>query len=277
MLPTEIQILNPSLSTDQRTLTLLLDHGHVNEMGSEQLKAWEYLSEFLQKGEIRTLITTSQKKSRRGKSIFIAGANVKERAGWQEEQVCTHVRWQRRILKSLRSCPIFHICVVDGMALGWGLEFLLTADYRLTTSLSNFGLPETSLGIIPGAGGTSDLWQEVGIAHALRLGMTGERIDATEAIRIGLCQEIFSEWSLAMERAQRLAQAVSNNSPTAVSSFKSALLRSIGSETSHRESLETLAYEHCVRTGEAAIGRVHFGSKEPTPWGTLRIFESDST
>ena len=84
MIPSDIQILNPSLSEETRTLTLTLDHGRVNEMGSEQLKAWETLTLFLAKGSIQTLITTSQKKSRSGKPIFIAGANVTERKSWSD-------------------------------------------------------------------------------------------------------------------------------------------------------------------------------------------------
>ncbi len=267
MFPNEILALNPSLSEETQTLTLALDHGRVNEMGSEQLRAWEALSAFLEEGSVRTLITTSQKKSRSGKPIFIAGANVKERIGWDDQQVRTHVRWQRRILKALRRAPVFHLCIVDGMALGWGMEFLLTADYRLTTAASSFGLPETSLGILPGAGGTSDLWQDIGIAQALRLGMSGERINAQEALRIGLCQELHDDWEKAMDRAHALAGRVAQNSPTAVAAFKRALLGSIGTAQSHRQDLEAQAYEHCVDTGEAAIGRAHFGSKEPTPWG----------
>ena len=79
MIPENIHLLNPSLSDKAHTLTLNLDHGRVNEMGSEQLKSWENLCTFLKKGTVQTLITTSQKKSRSGKPIFIAGANVNER------------------------------------------------------------------------------------------------------------------------------------------------------------------------------------------------------
>src|SRR5690606_32519387 len=112
-----------------------------------------------------------------------------ERQGWPEDEVKAHVRRQRKILASLREAPVLHIAVVNGVALGWGTEFLLTADYRIACDEASFGLPETGLGIIPGAGGTSELWAHVGVPHALRLGMTGERIDAAEALRIGLVQE----------------------------------------------------------------------------------------
>ena len=266
-----IQILHPSIH-NKHTLLLSLDHGRVNEMGSTELRAWEALTKILEEGQIRTLITTSPKKSGSGKDIFIAGANVTERKGWNNNDVRTHVRWQRNTLHALRRAPVFHICVVSGIALGWGTEFLLTADYRITTPTAKFGLPETSLGILPGAGGTSDLWQEIGIAHALRLGMTGEQIDSKEACAIGLCQEEYETKDQALERAFALANKVAQNSPTAVAAFKRALIASVGRGANLRQGLESQAYEHCVNTGEAAIGREHFGSPEPTPWGPFKPF-----
>lgn len=266
-----ISPLNPTMH-DESTLIIALNHGRVNEMGTRELRAWEELTKKLEEGCIRTLITTSYKKSKKGTPIFIAGANVTERKEWNDNEVRSHVRWQRNTLQALRRAPIFHICVVPGIALGWGTEFLLTADYRITTPEGVFGLPETSLGILPGAGGTSDLWQEIGIAHALRMGMTGERISSTEACSIGLCQEELSTQEEAMERAFSLAKKISNNSPTAVAAYKRALLASVGRGANLRQGLEAQAYEHCVHTGEAAIGRANFGSKEPTPWGPFKAF-----
>ena len=114
------------------------------------------------------------------------------------------------------------------------------------------------MGIIPGAGGTSELWMEIGIAHALRLGMAGERIRAREATRIGLTQESVDNWDIGTKRATQLMQSALTRSPTAAAAFKSALLQSKGLHTLARVSLETQAYNHCVDTGEAQIGRQHF-------------------
>ena len=264
-------ILNPSIR--DHTLTLTLDHGHVNEMGKRELEAWEALVQYLNQGEIRALITQSTKKSKRGTPIFIAGANVKERQNWSEQEVRSHVRWQRNILHALRHCPVFHICIVSGIALGWGTEFLLTSDYRLCTPEASFGLPETGLGIIPGAGGTSDLWVEIGIPQALRLGMTGERIKASEACRINLCQEMCETAEDALNRAHQLASLVCKNSPTAVAGFKSALLACVGRGANLRRGLEARAYEHCVNSKEASIGRKYFGKDIPTPWGPRQPFK----
>ena len=264
-------IFNPNLNN--HILTLTLNHGHVNEMGKTELKAWESLVQFLNKGDVRVLITQSTKQSKRGKPIFIAGANVKERTNWSDQEVRSHVRWQRNILHSLRHCPVFHICIVSGIALGWGTEFLLTSDYRLCTPQALFGLPETGLGIIPGAGGTSDLWVEIGITQALRLGMTGERISAQEACRINLCQELHETTQAALQRAHELAALICKRSPTAVAGFKSALLACVGRGANLRRGLEARAYEHCVNTKEASIGRQNFGKDTLIPWGPLNPFK----
>ena len=266
----ELSILNPQL--EDRVLTLNLNHGRANEMGSDCLRAWEALSDQLEKGEIRAVITTSQRSSRRGKPIFISGADVTERSGWSSEHVKSHVRWQRQVLQNLRNAPVFHIAVVDGVAFGWGTEFMLCCDYRISTARSTFALPETSLGILPGAGGTSELWMEIGVAQALRLGMTCERIDGEEAVKIGLVQECTADWSSAIERAKALAKLATLRSPTATAAFKQALLSSRGRDRDQRTELEAQAYEHCVNSGEAAIGRENFKSilaGEAVKWGSF--------
>ena len=269
-------ILNPSISEDGTLLRLDLDHGRANEMGSAQIKAWEALCDLLEGGSARALITTSQRTSRRGKPIFISGADVTERKDWNEQQVRSHVRWQRNTLNRLKRCPVFHVGVVDGIALGWGMEFLLTCDYRIATARSTFGLPETGLGILPGAGGTSDLWTEIGVPQALRLGMAGERIDGTEAQRIGLVQEAVEEWQDGMDRAAQLAELVKTRSPTAAAAYKLAMLSAIGRGPNLRQGLEARAYEHCVHTGEAAIGRANFKkiiAGEEVEWGDFEPFQ----
>jgi enoyl-CoA hydratase/carnithine racemase len=157
--------------------------------------------------------------------------------------------------------------------LGWGTEFLITADYRIATPSARMGLPETGLGILPGAGGTSELWAMIGLSQALRLGMTGQQIDAEEARRIGLVEELQPDLEAALGRARELVTMVERRSPTAIAAFKAAALAVVGRDPSERQALEALAYEHCVDTGEAAVGRSNFDAvlKGATPpWGPLR-------
>ncbi len=253
---------------------LELDHGKANEMGSEQLRSFEGLLDELD--GVRALVTYSRRRSRRGTPIFIAGANVTERGGWTQDDVKAHVRWQRAVLARLRRAPIFHVAVVNGVALGWGTEFLLTCDYRIAAQEAVFGLPETGLGILPGAGGTAELATYVGLGQALRLGMTGERIGADEAARIGLVEEVVADVDAGLDRARALAAMVAKKSPTAVATFKAACIGAIGLPAAERTELEARAYEHCLASGEAAVGRENFGAirkGEDVPWGPLKTFE----
>jgi enoyl-CoA hydratase/carnithine racemase len=256
--------------SDEAILHINLNHGRVNEMGSTELRDWEMLTAYLQDSAARALVTTSDKTTRSGKSIFVAGANVTERADWSVDQIKAHVRWQRSTLAALRHAPVFHVVVVDGLALGWGTEFMIAADYRIATPNARFALPETGIGILPGAGGTSELSRIIGPPQALRLGMTGEQIDAHEALRIGLVDELAPSAEAAQERAMALAGMAAKRSPTAVGAFKHGLLASLSLDEASRQELEARAYELCVDTGEATIGRENFKaitSGETVVWG----------
>ncbi len=252
-----------------------LDHGKANEMGKAEIGAFEGLCAWLEGGNARVLVTSSRRVSSKGTPIFIAGANVTERAAWDIPTIKRHVRWQRAILARLRRAPVFHIAVVDGVALGWGTEFMLACDWRIAGPSARFGLPETSLGIVPGAGGASELASLIGIPQALRLGMTGEQVSADEAHRIGLVDERVESVDAGLARAEDLAAMVKRRSPTAVAAFKAAALAASGRSEEERRRLEAEAYEHCVDTGEAAVGRSHFAevvAGGAAPWGPFKAW-----
>ena len=239
--------------------TLEFDHGKANEVGSAVLAEIDTLVSALSASDGPVgLISFSRRASKKGTPIFIAGANVTERTDWTDADVKKHVRYQRAVLSKLRAAPVFHVCIVNGVALGWGTEFLITADYKLASASASFGLPETGLGILPGAGGSSELQSLIGLSHTLRLGMTGERISAAEGHRIGLVQELAYNFYDCFERATELCRLVSRKSPSALAAFKRAALSAVGESQEIRVEGEALAYEHCVDAGEAAIGRQAF-------------------
>ena len=261
-----------------RIVHLQFDHGKANEMGSDQLRELAALTQELHEGPAVALVTTSRRTSSRGTPIFVAGANVTERTGWDDQRVKEHVRWQRSVLAGLKAAPVFHIAVVGGVALGWGTEYMLVCDYRIATPRAVFALPETGLGILPGAGGTSDLWAHIGVAQTLRLGMTNERISAEQALQMGLVQETAEDLDSGLARAVALAERVAKASPTAVAAFKRGVLSSIGRPAEVRTAIEDRAYSHCVDTGQAALGRQHFAqirAGEPVPWGALQAQQED--
>lgn len=266
--------LHPELDLDRKLLTLWLDHGKANEMGTEQLDAFTALCEVLEHDDrVMCLCTSSRRTSAKGKPIFISGANVTERVGWDDARVRAHVVRQRELMRRIRRLPLFHVVVPNGITLGWGTEYVLTGDYAIATPHASFALPETGLGIIPGARGTAELADLVGVAQALRLGCTGESIDAVEAHRIGLVQERVDDLAAATTRVAAIASAVARRSPTAVAAFKQALLDGRGRPEPERLEREAAAYGRTVETGEAAIGRANFAAivaGSAPPWGPRR-------
>jgi enoyl-CoA hydratase/carnithine racemase len=272
-----IAALHPRLDADRQLLILELDHGKANEMGTAQLDAFVELCTLIEdparSQPITCLCTTSRRVSGSGKPIFIAGANVTERAGWDDERIKAHVIRQRTLMQRLRRLPLFNVALSTGVTLGWGTEYMLTADYSIATLAASFALPETGLGIIPGARGTAELASLVGPAHALRLGCTGESIDAREALRIGLVQELADDVERGLARVEALAEQLRRRSPLAITSFKHALLDGLGRSEPERIELESAAYERCVDSGEAAIGRAAFAkilAGETPAWGASR-------
>ena len=265
------ETLKVSLEQEGRVVVVEFDHGKANEMGTAQLAELEALSGAIEgSADVVSMITWSQKQSGRGTPVFVAGANVTERVGWDDRRVKQHVAWQREGLGRIKRLPVFHVGVAGGVALGWGTEYLLCCDYRIAAPGAVFALPETGLGILPGAGGTSELWAHVGVAQALRLGMTCERIGPAEAERIGLIQEVGKSLETSMERARKLAALAARRSPTAIAAFKHGVLRSVGRPPPERVDIEAQAYEHCVNTGQAAVGREHFADIRDgnvPPWG----------
>lgn len=272
-----IAALHPRLDADRQLLILELDHGKANEMGSEQLDAFAQLCALIEDPAraqaITCLCTTSRRVSARGTAIFIAGANVTERVGWDDARVKAHVIRQRKLMQRLRRLPVFNVALSSGVTLGWGAEYMLTADYSIATRAASFALPETGLGIIPGARGTSELASLIGPAQALRLGCSGESVDADEALRIGLVQELSDDVDSGLARVEGLAEQLRRRSPLAIASFKQALLDGLGRSEPERIELESAAYERCVDAGEAAIGRASFAAiraGEIPEWGKHR-------
>ena len=266
--------LRVTTSADGHVVRLAFDHGKANEMGAAELDELDRLVDVVATDpDARALVSTSRRTSARGTPIFVAGANVTERIGWDEDRVLAHVARQRSTLARIRDLPVLHVVVVGGVAFGWGCEWLLAADYRIAAPGASFALPETGLGIVPGAGGTAWLAADIGLGHALRLGMTGEAVGEVEALRIGLVHELAADLDAGLTRAEALAARVATRSPTAVAAFKAAALAARGLSGPAREAEEQAAYLLCVRSGEAAIGRARFAAAADggPAWGPRRV------
>ncbi len=154
------------------------------------------------------------------------------------------------------------IAAINGLALGGGLELALACDIRLAAPQARFGLPEAKVGTIPGAGGTQRLPRSIGRSDAMLMLLTGDMIDAPEALRLGLISRIVPAPDLLAE-AQALAARIAANAPLSVRAVK-RLVRS-GSELPLPEALrlERLVWGMLRDTEDRAEGRRAFAEKRP--------------
>ncbi|MGH2636290.1 MAG: enoyl-CoA hydratase/isomerase family protein [Actinomycetota bacterium] len=143
-----------------------------------------------------------------GDRIFAAGADIKAMVEYGPEEVAPDVGALEQACRDLEAIPKPVIAAVNGFALGGGCEVALACDLRFAAADAQLGLPEITLGIIPGAGGTQRLPRLVGLARARDLILSGRRVDADEALAIGLVDRVVAPaevYGAALEEAGRFA------------------------------------------------------------------------
>ena len=168
--------------------------------------------------EMRAIVVTGA-----GERAFSAGADIKE---FLEPLVPTRLREQRKRLDyraEMDRCPQPIIAAIRGFALGGGLELALACDIRIAAEDAQLGLTEVTLGIIPGGGGTQRLPRLVGRGKALEMILTGARIPAAEALRLGLVERVVPVAEL-LPSAQALARTIAEKAPIALRYAKEAVV-----------------------------------------------------
>lgn len=158
-----------------------------------------------------------------GERAFCAGADIRE---FLEPPVPTRFREERRRLdfrREMDRCPQPIIAAIRGFALGGGLELALACDIRIAAEDTQLGLTEINLAIIPGGGGTQRLPRLVGRGKALEMILTGMRVPAAEALRIGLVERVVPVAEL-LPAAQALAKSIAEKAPIALRYAKEAVV-----------------------------------------------------
>ena len=156
-----------------------------------------------------------------GDKAFVAGADVSEFAARTPEEQ-REVYRHRRVYDALAEFPKPVICAIQGFCIGGGNEMALACDIRIADSTARFGQFEIRLGLIPGAGGTQRLARLVGPGQALRIGLSGDLIDAAEAYRIGLVEFLVEEGEH-LGKARELARRITRWSTVSLQLVKKAV------------------------------------------------------
>lgn len=194
-----------------------------------------------------------------GDKAFCAGADLKERIGMTDEQVIEAVQYIGQTVNHVAGLDVPVIAAINHAAYGGGLELALACDIRIAHSNSRLGLTETSLAIIPGAGGTQRLPRLIGLGQANKLIYTAKPITATEALTIGLLEQITDDTVL--DVAIDMAKQIANNGPIALKQAKKAINHGMQTDLSQGIALEHEYYQVTISTEDRTEGLLAFKEK----------------
>lgn len=196
-----------------------------------------------------------------GDRAFCAGADLKERESMSLDEVRAMLDAYRKELAWLGASPFPVVAALNGAALGGGLELALTCDLRVAAAHAVLGLPETSLAIIPGAGGTQRLTRLVGYAHALELILLGRRLTASEAFACGLVNRVAPEGAEVLGDTLAWLAPLLDGSPIAMRAALSAVRAAQTEPLEAGLDAERRAYETCLTSEDRVEALRAFAEK----------------
>ena len=223
-------------------------------------KTWENLSAAFEDARddiaIRGAILTGAGKA------FIAGADISEVATITAVEAEKGSRYGQEVLNLIENLGKPVIAAVNGFALGGGCETAMACTIRVAAEDAKFGQPEVTLGIIPGGGGTQRLPRLVGKGRALQLILSGEMINAQEAFRIGLVNEVVPVVNL-IPRAEEILKQIFKNAPIAVTYSLEAVNKGLETSLADGLSLEASLFGICAATEDKKEGTQAFLQRRP--------------
>jgi enoyl-CoA hydratase/carnithine racemase len=196
---------------------------------------------------------------------FCVGADLKERNGYSDEQLRAQRVVYRRMAAALLAVPVPVVAAVAGYALGGGLELALLSDLVVADETAVVGLPEVSVGVIPGLGGTQLLPRRIGTARAAELIYTARRLDAAEAAALGVVDRVVPAGE-AVASASGIAAAIARNSPVGVRNAKRAIRLGAGTDLASALEIEDGAWRATAFSADRAEGVRAFAEKRPPRW-----------
>lgn len=242
-------------------------NGHIREVTINRAEKLNALNSQLIKDLSTELKNADEDKETRvviltgaGEKAFVAGADISEFADYDEVQGRElSQRGQNLLFTAVEKMQTPVIAAVNGFALGGGLELAMSCHMRIVSENARLGLPEVSLGVIPGYGGTQRLAQLVGKGKALEMITSAQMIDAQEAYRLGLANKVVSQEAL-LEESRNLAGKIAKNSPSAIG----LAIRSVNAQYAEGVDgyqVEIDAFGECFQSGDFKEGTQAFLSK----------------
>jgi enoyl-CoA hydratase len=248
------------VESDEGIRTVTVDRPEkLNALNAEVLRALEAaLDEAAAEASLRCLIVTGG-----GEKAFIAGADIEELSRLNPIEGREHALRGQAVIAKLERLPVPTIAAINGYAYGGGLELAMACTLRVAADNARMGLPETSLGILPGYGGTQRLARLVGPARAMELILSAEKgVTAAEAHRIGLVNRV-APAGQALAAAGELARKIGANGPAACRYAMEAIRRGLEMPLSEGLVLEATLFGLCAATQDMKEGMTAFLEKRP--------------
>ncbi len=249
-----VQLHAPAAHVLQITLNRPQASNAMNtQMGLDLLSVFDALG--ADPGAYRCIVLTGA-----GSKAFCAGGDLKQRLGmtdtaWQAQ----HLVFERQI-RAMLACPIPMIAAVNGAAYGGGCELSLTADFIYAARHARFALPEVTLGIMPGAGGTQTLPRAIGGRRAKEMLLTGGAFDVQQAFEWGMVNQVFEADAL-LPAALAAAERIAGNAPLSTRQIKHSVNTGLQVDLASGLMFEIEAYNRLVPTQDRLEGVAAFNEK----------------
>jgi enoyl-CoA hydratase len=247
------------LELDGPTAVLTIDRPQaLNALNSQTLDELEgTLARCATETALRCLIVTGA-----GDKAFVAGADIAEMSRLSALEGLAFARRGHRVLSALEGLAIPTIAAINGFALGGGCELALACDFAYASTTAKLGLPEVSLGVMPGFGGTQRLTRLVGRARAKELIFSGEAVDAARAREMGLVLEVVPPEEL-MPKCRKVAATIGKRAPLAVAQAKRVIQEGADLPLAAANELERQAFGVLFGTADRHEGMAAFLAKRP--------------
>lgn len=213
-------------------------------------------AELVGDSDIHAIIVTGA-----GERAFCAGADLKERRSMDNEDIRSQVGLYRSELGVLDNSPKPVIAAINGAAFGGGLELAMVCDLRVAVASAKLGLPETTLAIIPGAGGTQRLGRLIGEGRATEMICLGRRLTAEEALSWGLINRVVPEDADLLEDTIAWIAPIANGAPIAQAAALRAIKASYDVPLHQGLELERVFYDETLRSSDRLEALAAFAEK----------------
>lgn len=195
-----------------------------------------------------------------GSKAFVAGADIKELSELNPTQGKQLAQRGQEIFRTIETSRMPYIAAVNGFALGGGCELALSCSFRIASENAQMGLPEVTLGLIPGYGGTQRLGRIVGKGRALEMTLSGTFVDAEKACAMGLVNEVVPQEQL-LDVCRKKARKIARNAPIAIELALQAVQSGLEMNQRDGEELESALFGVLCGTEDASEGLTAFIEK----------------